>query len=154
MSTASDYNREGNRFSEKGDYLKAVGSYKKAVEMEPDNAEYVYNTGKAYLNQVVKKHSNYRFEAREYLLKADSMGNKDACFDLGTVYDPTLYDDFVPTANENKALEYYKRYLDQDNADGPEAAAADPADCVGLRGGAVPLVGAAVLADEQPHLRG
>ena len=124
MNKALDYNKEGLAFYDKNEFGKALELFKKAAAEDPDNSTYVYNIGCAYTKMAAIDHANVRSEAKEYLLKAESMGKVLACFVLGEVFDPCLYKDFAPSANGDKAMAYYRRYLEEcqeDRSDAPTA---------------------------------
>ena len=110
---AKEYNKDGLRLYDRKDYLKAADLFQKASELLPENATYLYNAGNAYLAEVVSKHGPYRNEVKEYFMKAAEKGSVLALFGLGKVYDPCLYEDFAAGADRKKALDYYRRYLDE-----------------------------------------
>jgi Flp pilus assembly protein TadD len=48
--SARDHFRQGNEFSESGDFEAAVEEYKKALELEPENVDVMSNLGVTYYN--------------------------------------------------------------------------------------------------------
>ena len=112
-SSAIEYNKEGLRLFEAGKYEEAADRFQKASQLEPDDCDYLFNVGNAFLEDVVHRHSAHRNEAKDYLLRAAEKGSLLALFDLGKVYDPCLYEDFAPTAHWRKAIDYYRSYIEK-----------------------------------------
>jgi Flp pilus assembly protein TadD len=71
-STAEDHFRQGNEFSQSGDFDKAVEEYQRALELEPENVDAMSNLGVAYYNL------DQLAEAIEQYSKALELAPRDA----------------------------------------------------------------------------
>ncbi|QHI37089.1 hypothetical protein IMCC3317_24670 [Kordia antarctica] len=66
-------NKLGILYSQMQKNKNALAEFKKAVEIEPNNDQFLYNLGISYLNIGSKR------RAKPYLKKAAELGNSDAC---------------------------------------------------------------------------
>ena len=66
-SVAEPYLKNATNFEQNGEYLKAIEEYKKVIKLDPEVADYFYETGRLY-NEI-----NDYSKSKEYLSKAISL---------------------------------------------------------------------------------
>jgi tetratricopeptide (TPR) repeat protein len=97
--------------SEKIQVEKAMSYYLDQIKKETSNPDYYFNLGIDYLNkgQFVQAEESFKLVVNLNPL------DKDACYNLGILYDNYL-------GNKEKALKYYQQYLNiaPDSADAPQ----------------------------------
>lgn len=92
--------REARAAYEKEDLKQAEASYRRALEIAPDDNSIHYNLGVICL-----KRSDYQSAADEFeAVLADNPRDAEAYYNLGILYESYLND-------KTKAIHYYKRYL-------------------------------------------
>ena len=111
MNKAEEYNAEGLRAFGAKKYEEAADYFVKAVSLDEKNALYYYNAGNSYCRMVLEKNADCQDQAIDHLLKSAELGNAAACYILGNIYNPRLYQNFrgkdIP-----KAKEFYMKVID------------------------------------------
>ncbi len=95
------YYKEGNAYFDEQKYDLAIGSYTKALDINPSNKLALNNMGVAYMEQ-----KNYTQAAAKFkqVLELDPAYDM-AVLNLGIIYDEHIVD-------KEQALKYYDRYLE------------------------------------------
>lgn len=94
------YYKEGNAYFDDQKFDLAIGSYRKALNLNPDNKLALNNIGVAYME---KKEYPLAAEKFKQVLEMDP-NYEMAILNLGIIYDEHIVD-------KAQALEYYDRYL-------------------------------------------
>ncbi len=95
------YYKEGNTYFDEQKYDLAIGSYTKALDLNPNNKFALNNLGVAYME---KKDYSKAAEKFKQVLKIDP-AYEMAVLNLGLIYDEHIID-------RDQALKYYDRYLE------------------------------------------
>lgn len=67
IKTAKEYFDEGYNYDEQGEYDKAIESYTKAIELNPDHFKTYFNRGIAYSKMGERKKATDDFEIAKKL---------------------------------------------------------------------------------------
>lgn len=91
--------KEANKLFKQGEYTEAMPLFKKFINMDPTNVDYIYKYGGCAV--MVTEHTD---EALKYLLKAEELGKKDEeiAFFIGVGYEKK--------EEYQKAIDYFERF--------------------------------------------
>lgn len=122
LSTANDYNLQGDGFLAGGRYLEAIDSYDKAIEVQPLSFEAWLGKGRALRNlrkyeealEIYEKVTEVRpDDVNAWNAKGNTLNSlkhyQEAlnCFEKSIQIDPSYYD---PWVNRSRSLDALKRY--------------------------------------------